>query len=403
MKKISEDKLASLEFQLKWKSSTARHTDIYYASHVNFWRDIFPGDVRGSVMGKGGGDEVAFSFEPGEVVQAREASKIFVLNGGQFDRHPIKGRTIEPRFGRFYPKGLLKEMPNIFKGNIEPFRCVGIETAGLDVDFNHPLAGKALALNVAVRDIIEKPGDRGGRITDWMETVADGPGMQARVNGRPTDFFLDAPFTRSDEHEDPLFYVKPRLVTHIDDRAREIIAGLYGTLLKPGMRVLDLMSSWRSHIPDSLQLESLVGLGLNKEEMADNPRLTGHVIHDLNAEPRLPFEDGAFDAVICTVSVEYMIRPFDVFEDVARILKPGGLFVHTFSNRWFPPKVVRIWSELNEFERMGLVLEYFSASGSFGALETRSYRGWPRPATDRYFPEMMTADPVYAVQGRTKA
>jgi SAM-dependent methyltransferase len=167
------------------------------------------------------------------------------------------------------------------------------------------------------------------------------------------------------------------------------------------MHVLDLMSSWRSHVPESLPLGSLVGLGLNAEEMADNPQLTEYVVYDLNTDPRLPFEDRRFDAVICTVSVEYMTRPFEVFRDVARILRPEGLFIHTLSNRWFPPKAIRIWEELSEFERMGLVSEYFLESGSYDNLKTYSARGWPRPETDRYYPGLLTADPVYAVLGQT--
>ena len=238
---------------------------------------------------------------------------------------------------------------------------------------------------------------------DWMETITDGPGMQARFDKKPTEFFSNGAFARADGEKDDIFYAKPRLVNHIDSRADEIIADTYGRLLGSGMKVLDLMSSYRSHVPESLELASLVGFGMNSEEMEKNPQLTGHVVHDLNVEPRLPFGDGAFDAVICTVSVEYMTRPFDVFSDVARILKPNGHFIHTFSNRWFPPKVISLWQELSEFERMGLVLEYFLESGAYTDLETYSSRGWPRPETDRYYPELMTADPIYAAWGRKKA
>ena len=89
-----------------------------------------------------------------------------------------------------------------------------------------------------------------------------------------------------------------------------------------------------------------------------NPRLTAGVLHDLNSNPSLTFDDGQFDAVLCTVSLEYLGQPLDVFADVARVLKPGGLFVVSFSNRWFPPKAIRIWKELHELERLGLVTEY---------------------------------------------
>jgi SAM-dependent methyltransferase len=189
------------------------------------------------------------------------------------------------------------------------------------------------------------------------------------------------------------------LVSHVDTRAQASIAALYSRLLKPGMAVVDLMSSWQSHVPQDLELNSLVGLGLNEEELHHNPRLTGQVLHDFNRDPVLPFPDEQFDALICNLSVEYLVRPLEVFAEAARVIKPGGLLVQTFSNRWFPPKVVQIWTELHEFERVGLVLEYFLRSGSFGNLKTFSSRGWPRPETDRYYPQIRLSDPVYAVWG----
>jgi len=227
--------------------------------------------------------------------------------------------------------------------------------------------------------------------------------MQGRYNGRATDFFSDRPFARSDEADDAVFYKVPRLITHVDSEAQKTIGTLYGQLLRPGMRVLDLMGSWRSHVPDSLELAALVGLGMNRAEMADNPELTDFVVHDLNGRPRLPFEDHTFDAVICSVSVEYMTRPFEVFADVARILKPNGYFINTFSNRWFPAKAIHLWTELSEFERMGLVLEYYLQTKTYRNLETVSARGWPRPDTDRYYPEILTSDPVYGVWGQRVA
>jgi SAM-dependent methyltransferase len=211
-----------------------------------------------------------------------------------------------------------------------------------------------------------------------------------------------ARFTFPDEDDDSLFYKKPRLVTHIDTSAVDKISALYGELLRPGMRVLDLMSSWRSHMPEDLALGSLVGLGLNREEMEKNHQLTRYVLHDLNMDPRLPFDDQAFDAVVCSVSVEYMVRPTGVFQEVARLLKPGGYFVNTFSNRWFPPKAVNIWKELSEFERVGLALEYFLQSEAYQNLHTYSARGWPRPVTDRYYADISAADPVYAAWGERK-
>ncbi|UCD57810.1 MAG: class I SAM-dependent methyltransferase, partial [Candidatus Hydrogenedentota bacterium] len=250
--------------------------------------------------------------------------------------------------------------------------------------------------------IREKTREIGGQITDWMEIVLHGPGMQARWQERPTDFFADDPFARTDESDDMQFYERPRLVTHVDNQALDHITRLYGIHLKPGMDVLDLMSSWRSHVPELVKLNSLVGLGLNEDEMKNNPQLSSYVVHDLNERPTLPFDDESFDAVICTVSVEYMIHPFEVFRECARVLKPNGMLIHTFSNRWFPPKVIGIWKQLNEFERMGLVLEYFHRSEMYDNIQTFSVRGWPRPDTDQYYPQLRISDPVYAVAGRRR-
>jgi hypothetical protein len=403
MHRISEVSLATLQFQLDWLSDVARHKDVIRAEPVNLWRDLLPEPVERALKGSTAGDRLFFSFPPGQVTPPFEPKKRFKLNSRQFERREIDSHKIEPRRGRFYPKGLLQGIPGVFSNNVTPFRCANVTPSEVTVDFNHPLAERAVDLQVTVDDVREKNGDRGGRLEDWMEVLANGPGMQARYNGSATDFFSDDPFARTDEEDDALFYKEPRLITHIDSQAQKIISTLYGDLLQPGTRVLDLMSSWRSHVPESLELAALVGLGMNSEEMADNPRLTDFVVHDVNNQPRLPFEDQSFDAVICTVSVEYMTRPFEVFADVARILKPHGYHIHTFSNRWFPPKAIRLWTELSEFERMGLVLEYFLRSGAYESLETYSSKGWPRPETDRYYPELMTADPVYAVWGQRLA
>ena len=401
MTRIDKHTLGSLEFELNWKCDVATHTEVFRAENVNFWRDLFPKVVTNELMGGQPKDRRGFVFSSGEMMPSYDTKQVFDIPTIQFERRKLNGHRIEPRMGRFYPKGLLKGLANIYHCNTEPFRCVGVDSSKLSVDLNHPLADRATELQVTVVDVQENDDERGGRLTDWIETITNGPGMQARFRERPTNFFSDHPFMRNDEREDSIFYAKPRLVTHIDSQAQAIIKALYGRYLRPGMHVLDLMSSWKSHVPESLPLGSLVGLGLNVEEMTDNPQLTEYVVHDLNTEPCLPFEDRRFDAVICTVSVEYLTRPFEVFRDVARILRPEGLFIHTFSNRWFPPKAVRIWEELSEFERMGLVLEYYLESGSYDNLKTCSARGWPRPKTDRYYPGLLTADPVYAVLGQT--
>jgi SAM-dependent methyltransferase len=165
------------------------------------------------------------------------------------------------------------------------------------------------------------------------------------------------------------------------------------------MRVLDLMSSWVSHLPDPIDLH-VTGLGLNAAELAQNPRLAERTVHDLNENPALPYPDAHFDAVVCTASVEYLVRPLEVFRAVRRVLRPGAPLVLTFSERWFPPKAIQLWPAIHPFERVGLVLRYFRAAGGFGVLGSETARGWPRPEDDKYAGQFPDADPLYAVWGR---
>jgi SAM-dependent methyltransferase len=197
-------------------------------------------------------------------------------------------------------------------------------------------------------------------------------------------------FRRLDESDDELFYSSPRLVVHIDDGAIATIAGLYARLLPQGGTILDLMSSWRSHLPAHLRPSRVVGLGLNRAEMEDNPALTDIVVHNLNRDPRLPFADREFDAAVVTVSVQYLTRPVEVFADVGRVLRAGAPFVVALSNRMFPTKAVAIWQHLDDYDRVRLVHRYFLDSRAFeniGVIDRSAAAGdSPR-------------DPIWAVVG----
>jgi SAM-dependent methyltransferase len=206
------------------------------------------------------------------------------------------------------------------------------------------------------------------------------------------------PFSRLDDSDDRVFYATDRFVSHLDSTALATIERLIGGLVTERKPViLDLMASWDSHIPNSISPRRVVGLGLNERELAANAALSVRVIHDLNSTPKLPFADSTFDAVLCTVSVDYLTRPVEVFREVARVLKPGGLFLVTFSNRFFPPKVVKIWREADEERRVQLVSELFHGSNGFEDPLIYVSRGKPRPADDRYAVLEIPSDPVYAV------
>jgi FKBP-type peptidyl-prolyl cis-trans isomerase 2 len=389
-----DKRIATMLWRLTWHSRDARHVEEFYVP-CNIWRevDILPPALREALNGFHSGAHTNLRFAEGQLVPRYDPNKI-----STYPLQTFQDGSMLPRMGRFYSRGLLPG----YLGNMLPCRCVGVEPSNFSVDFNHPLAGVPLDLDVTVQDLEERRAEKGGECRDWLDMLTTGPGMQARWRGMPTDFFADEPFARPDEQEDIIFYEKARIVSHVDARARATIAALYEGLLKPDMEVLDLMSSWQSHLPEGLALKSMIGLGLNEEELCRNTQLTGYVLHDLNQEPCLPFEDRTFDTVMCNLSVEYLVKPFEVFADIARILKPGGFHIQTFSHRWFPPKVTKLWPELTEFERAGLVLEYFLRSEAYINLETYSSRGWPRPRTDRYYPQFPFSDPVFAVWGEKK-
>lgn len=393
---------AEVEFTLRWSGAEAHHTDIYLGTRMNFWRDIFPPAVFHALADQDTGDTANFTFAPGEIIPPPDPNQRFLLKRSQFgpERPSVNGDAIQPREGRFFPKGLLRGVAGVFPQNLTPFRCTDITDDGLVVDFNHPLSGRELHLKTRMVTLRPKRSDKGGALTHWMETITDGPGIQARHQGRPTDFLSGNPFARGDETPDGRFYAVPRFVQHIDRQAIAFITDAYAALLRDGSRVLDLMSSWTSHLPEALRPSSVTGLGLNEAELAANPRLTERVVHDLNQSPMLPFPDHSHDAVLCTASVEYLTHPLEVFREIRRVLTPDGVFVVSFSNRWFEPKAISLWKHLHEFERMGLVLEYLLASGGFRDLETRSLRGWPRPDDDKYAAEFAYSDPVYLVWGR---
>lgn len=201
--------------------------------------------------------------------------------------------------------------------------------------------------------------------------------------------------TKLDESSDALFYSVPRLVTHVDDQFIEQLTDLYRQRLQPHTRIFDLMSSWVSHLPDEIEFEHVEGHGMNEEELARNSRLDHYFIQDLNQNQLLPLPDQSFDAVLNTVSVQYLQRPEAVFAEIYRILKPGGIAIFSFSNRMFYQKAIQAWRDASEQDRVELVKGYFTGIPGFGKPEVIS-----RPGQASVLMQMFGiggTDPFYAV------
>ena len=173
-------------------------------------------------------------------------------------------------------------------------------------------------------------------------------------------------FSKIDGGDDLAFYAMPRLVTHIDEPATAALTAFYRTVLPAGGTILDLMSSWVSHLPDELVFAEVIGQGMNPEELAANPRLTRSFVQDLNRAATLPLADAICDAALCCVGVQYLQQPAAVFAEVARVLRPGAPFAVSFSNRCFPTKAIAIWRALDGDGHVALVRLYLERAGFVG-------------------------------------
>jgi len=397
---VETAKTASVECALDWRSPYARHTERYFFDKIDFWRDLFPGSLGDELSRLPVGGVAETSLAAGELGGPYDARQMKPLDKRYLELRLRSGRTIAPRRGRFYPRGLAAAATDSFPGDTRPFRYLEPDATHCALDLNHPLARYGARFSTRIMETLDAREEHGGRCNDVIhDMTTNGPGLQAALPDMDTDFFAADSFAREDEGSDGEFYQQPRLVNHIDTTAIAHISALYGRFLHPGMQVLDLMSSWTSHLPDGAQDLDVTGLGMNAAELEHNPQLTARIVHDLNRDPALPFAAQSFDIALCTVSVEYLTQPVEVFSEIARVLRPGAPFVVTFSERWFPPKVIRLWTELHPFERMGLVIDYFRQAGLHANLGTESIRGYPRPADDKYARTLRDSDPVYAVWG----
>lgn len=196
-------------------------------------------------------------------------------------------------------------------------------------------------------------------------------------------------FDRQDEGDDARFYAMPRLVVHIDAATIEALTQVYREILPAGGEILDLMSSWVSHLPDDMSFARVAGLGMNALELANNTRLTEYLVQDLNKQPELPYASAGFDAIVNAVSIQYLTRPVEVFRSCARVLRPGGLYAVALSHRCFPTKAVRAWHVLPPLQRLEIVQAYFRNTGLYDepTVLDRSPTG---------------ADPLWLVTARAK-
>ena len=390
---------AAVEFSLQWESVVGVHHDRFYIERVDFWRDFFPGTIGDSIAGLSGNEYHRESFPPGVLVPAHRADNIKEVKRSLLLPEGDEKQQRE-LLGRYYPRGSYWKALNSFPGDISPMRVIDLTETTITVDMNHPLSRHPLTLVCSAPRNISHITQRGGSAQDIGALVTSGgTGMQVPHPSENRSSHPIYPLLRPDEGDDKQFYRSARMVHHLDERALSHVRSLYSRLLQPGNKVLDLMASWDSHLVEPSRYSHLTGLGLNEEELQRNEAFHDYLIHDLNRVPELPFGANSFDGVICTVSIEYLTRPYEIFAELARILKPGGLLVVTISERWFPTKAITSWENLHPFERQGLVIRYFMEGNHFVNIHTESIRGYPRPSGDKYYHHQPASDSLFFVWG----
>ncbi|MES9971876.1 MAG: methyltransferase domain-containing protein [Candidatus Thiodiazotropha sp.] len=398
---LTDHGLAAVTLTANWSDGQAKHENQLHVERFSVFReaDILPETLAGAIVGMQEGASVSTAKPLLYGIQPWSESLLRRATPRDFDTHHRRGLTVEPGLGRFYPQGFFHPIPGIFEDAVTPARIIELTPDCMVVDLNHPMARFPQQLQLRVDEILPEYDRRGGRCSDPLSELIRFPGLAAPLaNGNGRVFSADANGRgRMDEADDADFYTSPRMVQHLDRQALKLVNGLYRRLLPDNALVLDLMASHDSHLqgvnPARLQL-----LGMNPEELAANGAGSEATVHDLNREPALPYSTESLDAVVCTASIEYLINPEQVLQDLKRTLRPGGLFVTCFSNRWFPTKAIRIWSELHEFERVGMLTQWLQQAG-FGNLGTYSAKGWPRPSDDPHAGKTPLSDPVYGVWG----
>lgn len=303
----------------------------------------------------------------------------------ELPRSDFNERVVGLYHGRFYPSPLLRtsDLP------AKIFRVSSIGSSTFMADFNHPLARLLPDVECDLSPSVQGGVADSARIIDWA-------GIEAPSFDGWAEFSDVDSFEREDPTPDARFYKTPRRVLHIDSVCASRITALYNRLIPEHATVLDLMAGWRSHLPD--HLSSAGGLGLNEAEMRDNPQLTEFTVCDLNCTAELPFPDETFDAILNCVSIEYLLQPSAVLRSAFDKLRFGGVLIVTFSNRFFPLKVIRLWTRLHPVERIGWVLRLMHESG-YRKLHTLIERGLPRSQNDPYANQLKEMDPLMAVWG----
>jgi FKBP-type peptidyl-prolyl cis-trans isomerase 2/SAM-dependent methyltransferase len=398
--RIEKGSILDASVAIHWQSQDCSFSDWRYVPNINLWRDYLPAEIESQLAGLSQGARIKHSFQEGELVESYQQNQVKRVSLKQFQPESKGLQPILPMPGRFYPKDFFTGIDGIYQGNKFPCRITTADNESITIDLNHPLAGKKIDVEFKIHLIKQSTSERGGRCNDIPALLCDyGPGMQAKLEGMDTEFRYEGAFSRIDESDDAAFFSTPDFDPFWDSTALGLVSSLYDDLLSDGMHVLDLMAGAHSPLQNSnIQLASLSCAGLNPQELDANPICTQSDQVNANEPDALAiYGQHQFDAVLIHAAIEYVTQPDQLMSQIARILKPGGRIIISFSNRTVTEKAVKIWTELHEFERPALVLSYLQHSNAFCQFNSFSMRGLFRPEDDLLSDRLLYSDPVYAI------
>lgn len=403
---IDDKQNLSVEIDIQWQDDLATYKDRYFIIKTNFWRDFYPEQLDYQIKRAELNQTLNINYKPGALLQFEiTPSNIKTIPMSKFDSYANGPIPVQPMAGRFYPRGMLDGVEDCFKMDNRPFRILEKNDNTLKVDLNHPLGMFPIKLSATITDVFDANQQNGGRCNEIAETITtNGPGFQTLAKDTPFDFTQGMPFIRKIEDDDAVFYESIDSTQPVVDQvAIEQLNQFYNDRIKDNTQILDLMAGPNSYLPETLKQVDVTGLSIKESDLQSNPALNQYTLHDLNQQPELPYKNEQFDVVVCAFSVEYMTQPIQVFKEVARILKPGGSFIISFTERFYEKKVIALWDDLHIFERMGIVLEYFRQSGEYGELYSESTRGLIRHEDDPFVNKTVHSCPMYMVTAKKKA
>ena len=168
---------------------------------------------------------------------------------------------------------------------------------------------------------------------------------------------------KSDISDDEIFYQQPRFVHHLSDSFRNRLTSLYSEYLLNHYIILDLMSSWVSHLPSNISYKKVIGHGMNEAELSSNERLDKFFVQNLNKKQNLPIEDSSVDVGLIVAGWQYLQYPEKVSLELSRVIKSDSLLIISFTNRAFWTKAPNIWTYSSEEKRIEYVTSVLTSNG----------------------------------------